>query len=78
MLVVHLGNLVKFSQVKYTVSESEGGINIDVIRIGAAETSFKVKVLVENETRNSIANGMEESISTCSSYQQNVIYLLYF
>ena len=50
---------MKFSQFKYTVVENECGINIDVIRVGAAETSFKVKVLVEHVTSSSssIAHG---------------------
>ena len=56
-IFIYLGNLVKLSQFKYTVSENEGIINISVICIGVPETSFKVKVLVENVTSSSIANG---------------------
>ena len=63
VLVAHLGNLVKFSQLKYKVSENEGVINIGIIRTGEAGASFTVKVLVENGAKNSTASGKRSQLT---------------
>ena len=50
---LYLESSVKFSQLKYTLSESQGDISIDVIRIGVLEIILKVKVLLGNESTSS-------------------------
>ena len=40
---------VRFSQLKYILSETQDVINISVVHIGVSETSVKVNLLLDNE-----------------------------
>ena len=53
LYVLFLESSVKFSQPKFTVSENQGIINIDVVHIGVSEMSINVKLLLENESNSS-------------------------
>ena len=44
---------MKFSQPKFTLSENQGVIDIDVVRIGVSEMSIIVKLLLVNESNSS-------------------------
>ena len=50
--------MVKLSQYRYTVSENQSTFNTDVrVYIGVVERSVSVKLLIGNDTSNSIGTG---------------------
>ena len=52
-----LGSSVKLSQLKYTLSENQGLISVDVLHIGESDTSVKVKLLLGDQNDSSVAFG---------------------
>ena len=44
---------MKFSQLKFTLSENQGVVDIDVVHIGVSEMSISVKLLLGNESNSS-------------------------
>ena len=55
-------SVVKFSQLKYTLSENQGTINIDVVLTGVSEMSVNIKLLLGNESSSSSSTGIGKHI----------------
>ena len=70
-----LGSSVKLSQLKYTLSENQGLISVDVLHIGESDTSVKVKLLLGDQNDSSVAFGkLKNFISQGIGYVRCFIY----
>ena len=73
-----VGSSVKFSQLKYTLSENQGVINISVLHIGVPQTSVRVKLLLDNETNSGLSVGKSnynllKYMYTCWNFKKNYV-----